>query len=199
MKFSLLHFTIIFGTLDILCGQTDPEIKKTEVEVKKPVYRDAETHDHIVKKLAVSQKSNPMAKLAESKGEDPSVKNRPQDLISSSDIISYNGYTTLVPKHAIIQIPENYKSRINKHVSGYKVIGWFEFYKLNRGWITTVEVSKDQAEGRKPLNEDLRESFKKNSNMIVATYSTGPISLLPLKEPKEENPKKTETNESEKK
>lgn len=181
---------ILAASPQILCGQS---------EVKKPVYRDAETHDQIAKKLAVSQKKNPMAKLEESEGEDPSVKNRPQDLISSSDIISFNGHTTLVPKHAIIQIPEKYKNRINKHVSGYKVIGWLEFYTLNRGWITTVEIDKKQAEGRKPLDENIYESFKKNPNLIVATYSTGPISLLPLKEPTEEESKNPEAKEHENK
>lgn len=189
MKIPPLYLIILMGIPEPMFGQT---------EAKKPVYRDAETHDIIVKKLAVTQQKNPMAKLGESKGEDPSVKNRPQDLISSSDIISFNGYTTLVPKHAIIQIPERYTSRINKHVSGHKVIGWFEFYKMNRGWITTVEITKEQAEGRKPLDEDLKESFTKSQNMIVATYSTGPISLLPLKKPKEENPKTPEPDENKK-
>lgn len=188
MKLLPLYLVSLLGFPGLLSGQP---------EEKKPVYRDAETHDQIVKKLAVSKKHNPLGKLAESKGEDPSVKNRPQDLISSSDIISFNGHTTLVPKHAIIQVPEKYKARINKHVSGYKVIGWLEFYTLNRGWITTVEVDKDQAEGRKPLNEDLQETFKKNPNLIVATYSTGPISLLPLKEKTEEASKKLETQEDE--
>jgi hypothetical protein len=152
----------------------------------KPVYRDAETHDQIAKKLIETQKKSPLAKLEESKGEDPSVKNQPQNLIASSDIISYNGLTTLVPKRAIVQLPEKYKNRINNASSGGKLVGWLEFYSSNRGWITTLEVTRLQAEGREPLAEETSENLKKNTNLIIATYSAGPISLLPLKEPKKE-------------
>ena len=151
-------------------------------EQKKPVYRDAETHDFIVKKLRVNEEINPMKKLTPSEGEDPSVKNKPQDLISSSDILSFNGLTTLVPKRAIMMTPKQYEDRINNHVPGNKVVGWLEFYTLNRGWITTVEVSRVQAEGKEPLAEDITENLSKSRNLVIATYSTGPISILPLQE-----------------
>lgn len=190
---------LVVSLAGLLPAYAEPEAGKVEGKDQKPAYRDAQTHDQIVKKLSETNQKNPFAKLSKSEGEDPSLKNRPENLITSSDIISYNGNTTLVPKHAIIQIPEKYKSRINNHVKGNKIISWMDFYALNRGWITTVEVSKEQAEGRKPLAEDVSESFKKNSNMIIATYSTGPISLLPLKEPKETPQKTNGTNELDKK
>lgn len=164
----------------------------TGQERKKPVYRDAETHDLIVRKLKVSQSKDPMKNFVPSEGEDPSVKNRPKDLISSSDVISFNGVTTLVPKRAIIQIPKQYADRINNHTPGNKVVGWVDFYTLNRGWVTTVEVSRAQAEGREPLAEDLSENLSESRNLIVATYSTGPISMLPLKEKEEKE--NTETS-----
>ena len=164
-------------------------------EPKKPVYRDAETHDLIVKKLRVNQNIDPMKSLIPSEGEDPSKKNQPKDLISSSDVISFNGVTTLVPKRAIIQMPEVYKDRLNNHSPGNKVIGWWDFYRLNRGWITTVEVTRVQAEGKEPLAEKISEGFSKNRNMIIATYSAGPISLLPLKE-KEEGETEAKTKEA---
>ena len=154
-------------------------------EPKKPVYRDAETHDLLVRKLRVNQKIDPMKALAPSEGEDPSKKNQPQNLIASSDVISFNGLTTLVPKRAIMKVPAYYEDRVNNHAPGNRVVGWLEFYTLNRGWITTVEVSRLQAEGKEPLAEDLTENLGKIRNMIVATYSTGPISMLPPKEKEE--------------
>ena len=163
-------------------------------EPKKLVYRDAETHDLIVKKLRVNQNIDPMKSLLPSEGEDPSKKNQPKDLISSSDIISFNGVTTLVPKRAIIQMPEAYEDRLNNHSPGNKVIGWWGFYTLNRGWITTVEVTRVQAEGKESLAEEITEGFTKSRNMIIATYSAGPISMLPLKEKEEA---KTEANTEE--
>ncbi|WP_411826622.1 hypothetical protein [Luteolibacter sp. AS25] len=161
-------------------------------ESKKPVYRDAETHVQIAKKLKVSNSHNPMKTLLPSEGEDPSVKNRPQDIISSSDVLSFGGLTTLVPKKAIMRIPEIYADRINNHVPGNRIVGWFEFYRLNRAWITPVEVSRIQAEGKEPIAEEVSENLKKNQNLIIATYSASPISLLELKVQEEETPESTE-------
>lgn len=155
-------------------------------EPKKPVYRDAETHDLIVKKFRVNQEIDPVKHLIPSEGEDPSIKNQPENLIDSSDIITFNGYTTLVPKRSVMQVPAIYEDRMNNHRPGNKVVGWLEFYRLNRGWITTVEVTRAQAEGREPLAEEVTENLSKNRNLIVATYSSGPISMLPPKEPIEE-------------
>ncbi|MFD2255135.1 hypothetical protein ACFSSA_00465 [Luteolibacter algae] len=173
MKTNLLPLLIACGALTSAAAQE---------QGTKPVYRDAETHEQIAKKLQVSAAHNPMAALAPSEGEDPSLKNRPVDIVSSSDAITFNGVTTLVPKKAIMRIPEFYQDRVNNHTPGARVVGWTEFYTLNRGWITTVEVSRSQAEGKVALPEGLTENLKKNRNLIIATYSTGPISLLPLKE-----------------
>ena len=52
----------------------------------------------------------------------------------------------------------------------------------NRGWITTVEVSRVQAEGNLAIAEETRERIGKSMNLVVATYMGGPISVLPLKE-----------------
>jgi hypothetical protein len=153
---------------------------------RKPVYRDAETHDLIVRKLRVNQQKDPMKNMTPSEGEDPTLKNQPKDLISSSDIISFNGVTTLVPKRAIMQLPEKYNDRINNHTPGNRVVGWIEFFTLNGGWVTTVEVSRKQAEGREPLAEAVAENLSKSRNLIIATYSTGPISMLPPKENEED-------------
>lgn len=150
-------------------------------EPKKPVYRDAESHDLIVRKMKVTEKLDPIKSLVPSEGEDPSKNNQPKDLISSSDVISFNGFTTLVPKRAIIQTPNSYKDRINNHTLGNKIVSWMDFYKLNRGWITTVEVTRAQAEGKEPLAEEVSDNLSKSGNLVIATYSTGPISMMPPK------------------
>jgi len=159
---------------------------------RKPVYRDAATHEDIVKRMRHVERNNPMKQLAVSEGEDPSVKNQPVNIVDSSDILSFNGVTTLVPKMAIIRIPDQYADRVNRHVPGYRVVGWAEFYTLNRGWITPVEVSREQAAGRVPIAEEVQENLGKNRNLQVATFLTGPISLLP---PKEQEPATTQASE----
>jgi hypothetical protein len=148
-----------------------------------PVMRDASTHEQLVQALREADQTDPMKKMKATTGEDPSVVNRPQDFISQSDIISFQGIQTLVPKRAILQIPKNYRDRVAIQ-PGAKVVSWAEFYAANRGWITTVEVSREQAEGKNALADDVQLQLTKGGNLVVATYMGGPISMLPLKEVK---------------
>ena len=76
-----------------------------------------------------------------------------------------------------------------KYQPGAKLLSWGDFYALNRGWITTVEVSRIQAEGNNPLPEETQKKIVKSGNLMVATYQGGPISVLPLKAPVETSPK----------
>jgi hypothetical protein len=119
--------------------------------------------------------------------EDLAEISKPADLIATSDIISFNGHTTLVPKHAILAIPPRYRDRVGKHVAGHKIVIWSEFYVLNRGWIRTIEVTPDQAYGKVPLAENEQAVIKKAADLTVATYQGGPISVLPPKDPAEQS------------
>lgn len=144
--------------------------------------REAATHDQVSLKYRQALQQDPMRKLPPSKGVDPSTVNQPLDLVSQSDIISFNGMTTLVPKRAVLHIPKGLADRL-KFQPGTRILGWADFFALNRGWITTVEVSRVQAEGNAPLAEEISNRITKSSNLIVATNLGGPISVLPPKTP----------------
>ena len=146
-----------------------------------PVMRDAATHEQLAQQMRRIQQADPMQQLPPSQGEDPS-QNLPKDLVSQSDILCFGGMMTLVPKRAILRIPKPFAHRVQL-IPGCKLMGWAEFYAQNRGWITTVEVSRVQAEGSQPLPEDLTVRLKDSTNLIVATFRGGPISVLPLTEP----------------
>ncbi len=152
-----------------------------EGEPAKPVFRVAATHESLSRKLQVLNANDPMKALEKSEGTDPSKENVPKNLIESSDLISYRGVTTLVPKRAIIQIPEKYKDRINNHTPGNRVVGWLDFYAMNRGWITTVEITRAQAGGGDRLSEGLTDQLSKSRNMIVTVLASGPISYMPYR------------------
>lgn len=142
--------------------------------------RDAATHQQLAQVYQKSSNEDPMRNLAPAKGEDPTLVNQPLDLISQSDFISFNGMATLVPKRAILTIPKNYAGRISFQ-PGTRIVSWADFFALNRGWITTVEVSRVQAEGNEALAEETAERVATSANLVVATYMNGPISVLPLK------------------
>jgi hypothetical protein len=153
-----------------------------------PVMRDAATHEQLSLALRKADQADPMKSMQPAKGEDPSVKNRPKDLLGESDIISFRGIATLVPKRAILQIPKSCEERM-KLEPGAKIVSWADFFAANRGWINTVEVSRVQAEGNKPIGDESRKFMSTCRNLVVATYMGGPISVLPPKEPVPETAK----------
>ncbi len=166
---------VLFATLCV------PALATADSSPEKPRFRDAATHDQLALKLRKSQQTDPMRILPQANGEDPSKVNQPVNLLEQSDIISFGGLATLVPKRAILATPANHKDRLTMQ-AGSRIVGWAEFYAQNRGWITTVEVSRVQAEGNLAIAEETRERIGKSMNLVVATYMGGPISVLPLKE-----------------
>ena len=154
-----------------------------QADGQKMEMRDVATHDSLANTLRLAQGMNPLADYKAVKSEEATEVYQPASLIGSSDIISFNGLTTLVPKRAVLAIPDAMKNRIGNHVAGNRVVHWKEFLFANRGWITTVEVSRAQAEGRQRLPEAMTERISEATQLMVATYQGGPISVLPPMEP----------------
>lgn len=144
--------------------------------------RDASTHEQLALTYRKAAQADPMRNMPPAKGVDPSTANQPKDILGESDIICFNGTATLVPKRAILNLPAAMQGRL-KFLPGSKLMSWMDFYTINRGWITTVEVSRVQAEGNEALKEEISTRIGKSSNLVVATYKGGPISVLPLKVP----------------
>ena len=176
-------------TLISLLSSLSVSIGNAETSPEPPM-RDSVTREQLVLMYRHASQNDPMRKMAQAKGSDPSVVNQPKGLISESDVICFNGAVTLVPKRAVLQTPKNLVDRL-KYVPGAKIMTWSDFYALNRGWITTVEVSRIQAEGNSPLAAETKKQLVKSGNLIVATFQGGPISVLPLKAPVEKSPTTT--------
>ena len=170
-------------TLISLLGSLVISARHAEANPESPM-RDSVTQEQLLVMYRQASQSDPMRKQVPTKGQDPSVINQPKSLISQSDTLCYNGAVTLVPKRAVLQTPKNLGDRL-KYVPGAKLMTWSEFYALNRGWITTVEVTRLQAEGNHPLTAETKKQLVKSGNLIVATFQGGPISVLPLKVPVE--------------
>lgn len=166
---------VVVGTL----GLVGPVAGEPE---GKPVMRDAATQEQLLVILRHEKLNDPMKTMAPATGADPSVVNRPKDLLSESDILCFDGIATLVPKRAILLSPQNLADRVG-FKPGSKIMSWSDFYAKNRGWITTVEVSRTQAEGNLALPDETQKYLAKCGNLVVATYLGGPISVLPPKVP----------------
>jgi hypothetical protein len=143
---------------------------------------DAATHEQLSAARQLVRQADPMNSLKQAAGEDPAVASQARSFLAESDIISFGGISALVPKRAILQIPKTLADRI-KPAPGARLVGWKEFYAVNRGWITTMEVSRVQAEGNQPMSKEAETQMVRCGNLVVATYMGGPISVLPLKVP----------------
>ncbi len=151
----------------------------------------APTHEQLLERRklaeAAAQRANESQPSARetSPAVDPSKANKPQGLLARSEIISFDGIATLVPKRAIIHKPQNLESRTGAFAPGDRLQPWREFYAANRGWIITMEVTRAQAEGKEHFSEEMAKSVANSSSIIVATFSGDPISVRPAP-PKEE-------------
>lgn len=171
-----------FLTQEVLRG-AEPDSTRSKSVVK---MRDAATHDQLSSRLRIAQQKDPIQDLGPPKGnttEDP-AKNAPKDLIKESTILCFRGNLTLLPKGSVLHVPEKLGDRIGVRPN-VKVKTWDSFIQQNRGWIRTVEVTRDQAKGYRPLGEAVVESFQSGSSVVIATFKGRPISVLPEKSSEE--------------
>lgn len=152
--------------------------------------RDAATHDTIVetgraaREEAAKNQTKQQQEMA-LKPVPPEQRPKPPEkrsLLAVSDIICFHGLATLVPKSAVLHVPKGLTDRVGMQ-DGARFVEYQEFLTKNRGWLTSSEVSRLQAEGNEPLSEAVVKSFAKETRIVIATFNGGPISVLPLKTP----------------
>jgi hypothetical protein len=180
MKLHTYSSALLILSVSAVGSEIPPDFLARAKMTSPTTMRGTATHEQLVRVYKKTLQENPLGKLEPAEGPDPSKTNRPKSLLSRSDIICFGGRVTLVPKRAILNMPAKYADRLKVDPTA-KAQGWLDFYTMNRGWITTVEVTRTQAEGNSELGEELAERVRKSSNMVVATYKGGPISVLPLK------------------
>src|SRR6478609_6415404 len=79
-----------------------------------PKMRDAATHEQLAERDRKAAQANPVKPPAPvaAKPAAPATVAPKRSLLAESDIVSFNGNATLVPKRAILQIPKNLADRI---------------------------------------------------------------------------------------
>lgn len=99
-----------------------------------------------------------------------------QSIIKQSDILHDGSNWTIVPKGAVLHVPAQMTPRVGAKPLG-TLLSWTDFLTANRAWISTEEVSFDQAAGKKPLPDTRKEFWSTQTKVIVATHQGGPISV----------------------
>ncbi len=97
-----------------------------------------------------------------------------------SDILASSGFHTVVPRGAVLVVPQTHAKRKVAKPTGVFTI-WPKFLRKNYGWIHKYEVTLDQASGKTPISDEKMESLKSMGKVVVAVYKNNPISVLPAK------------------
>jgi hypothetical protein len=123
------------------------------------------------------QEKNPVSTLMPAvKGDPGSIRAGGQSIIKDSIVLHDGTNWTIVPKGAVIHLPEKLTSNVNAKPVG-NLLTWAAFLSQNQSWITTNEVSFDQAAGNQPLPAQKAEAWGKINKLVVAVHQGGPISV----------------------
>lgn len=127
--------------------------------------------------LARLQQGTPMTRL-ETPPQERAPVSRPnaQSIIKQSMVLNDGKNWTLIPKGAVIFLPQAMKSRVNANPVG-TLLPWNDFLTRNRAWITTNDVSFDQAAGTEALPPERLAYWAKQEKIVIATHRQGPISV----------------------
>lgn len=94
-----------------------------------------------------------------------------------SDILTDGSFHTVVPKGAILSVPESLADRLATSPAG-KFQFWPDFYARNKNWIKLQEVEVDMAKGKVPLPEGVIKMMATEPKMVIAAYKGNLITVL---------------------
>jgi hypothetical protein len=127
--------------------------------------------------VAKLQKSSPMTSLKQpTKSDAPVTRPTEQSIIKQSSILHDGTNWTLVPRGAVIFTPSALKARVDVKPVG-TLLSWPDFLVKNRAWITTTDISFDQAAGNEPMPAERAAFWAKQDKLVVAVHQSGPISV----------------------
>lgn len=127
--------------------------------------------------LAKIQQNNPITNLPKSPDASAKVERPAEQSIIKQSMILHDGKNwTIVPKGAVIFLPEALKNRVDVKPVG-NLLPWSDFLAQNFGWITTNEVTFDQAAGNIALPAARVAFWAKQDKIVVAVHQNGPISV----------------------
>lgn len=123
------------------------------------------------------QKTSPMTQMQQpEQGEVAASRPQEQSILKDSVILHDGTSWTLVPKGAVVFVPGLHKSRVDAKPVG-DLLSWTDFLVKNRSWITTTDISFDQAAGNLPIPAERATFWTKQDKIVVAVHQSGPISV----------------------
>ncbi len=136
--------------------------------------------EELSNRLRHARQNDPIRKLVPpgNPGSDPSRGTHGRDLIAESTVLNHGGLMTLVPKRAVLHLPEALESRVGTR-DGAELQPWVKFFEVNRSWLHAEPVTRERALGKTPFSAEETKALRSSGKIIIATFEGGPISVLP--------------------
>lgn len=127
--------------------------------------------------ITEKQQSGSLSNLSQTvKSKAPVPRAASQSIIAQSEILHDGEHWTLVPKGAVLFVPQKKALYVGARPVG-TLLQWRDFLAKNPAWISTHETSYAQASGDSPLPEETVEYWAKQDRVVVAVHQGGPISV----------------------
>lgn len=113
-------------------------------------------------------------------------KVKEKNIYRTSDVLVSGGFHTVVPKRCVIFIPQNLTGKLALSKPGGTFIMWDKFLSKNHVWLHKMEVTFEEAVGERAIDKAKMKRVMQTGKVVIAVYKNRPVSMLPLKEKKEE-------------
>lgn len=128
--------------------------------------------------LSARRTASPVSTLTQPSAEEERVARPSQESIINQSLILTDGTNwTLVPRGAVLHLPEAHQGKVGGRPVG-NLLSWTQFVAANRSWVSAEEITLRQAEGVHELDERRTAFWPKQDKIIVAVYLGGPISVV---------------------
>jgi hypothetical protein len=109
---------------------------------------------------------------------DQSPVDRPTEpsIVKQSMILHDGPNWTMIPTGAVIHLPEVWREKLDAKPVG-KLLPWSDFLARNGSWITTSEVTFDQAAGNDPLPAKPAAALANQAKIVIAVLKNGPSAV----------------------
>jgi len=98
------------------------------------------------------------------------------DLADHSEFIAFDGNVTLLPKGAIIHVPDRFKANVVAKMEGNLML-WNEFVARYPGLVSRMDVSIEEASGTTPLKPERLQAERVKNLIIVGVLNRNPITV----------------------
>lgn len=143
---------------------------------------------------APAPKPSPPSAAAPTKPTDVRSSNAPRyDIMKLCDVmVSQNSYT-LVPKRSVLFASPERQQAIGGASGKAQFQQWPKFLGSNLSWISTYEVTLDQARGTAPIHPDVMKTIQQRGGVVIAVYRGCPISVATPAAPADQVAEATKT------